>query len=195
MADPATPSEVPTSPPEPIVKLPRFHIRCWYAGDVESTAREANSPNVAKWMSNGFPHPYTPEKAMNWIKSVSGPKCTSFAICDPETNAVIGSVGFKTSSDIWYRTVEIGYWLGEAHWGKGIATEAVVAATRWVFENMPDVLRVSSHVFSGNPGSARVMEKAGYEFEGTRKRDVEKNGVVWDTLVYCTFKDTYEGGK
>jgi RimJ/RimL family protein N-acetyltransferase len=81
----------------------------------------------------------------------------------------------------------VGYWLGEEFWGRGIMTEAVTAVTNFCFENFA-LRRISAEVFANNPASARVLEKAGFTFEGRLKNDVLKDGKLLDSLLYARTK-------
>lgn len=85
--------------------------------------------------------------------------------------------------------MQIGYWLGEEHWRQGIATEAVSAASDWVFGEFGHVLRLEAEVYEGNEGSVRVLEKAGFVFEARSRNAIEKWGVVRDLLVYCKLRE------
>ncbi|CAM1505170.1 Fc.00g108070.m01.CDS01 [Cosmosporella sp. VM-42] len=173
---------------EPILRLRKCLIRSYEENDAEVIAKEANNPEIAKWMRNTFPHPYSVEDARKWISiATSASPVLNFAICRLD-NTVVGSIGLKAYDDIHYRTVEIGYWLGQDHWNQGIATEALSAFTEWTFDNFTHVLRIEAEVFEGNKGSARALDKTGYVFEARKKKAIEKWGVVLDVLIYCTFR-------
>jgi RimJ/RimL family protein N-acetyltransferase len=114
---------------------------------------------------------------------------------EPETNFAIavageavGGIGFILQPDVARRSAEIGYWLGEEFWGRGIATEAVIAMTARAFANH-DLCRVYAHVFEWNRASARVLEKAGYEFEGRLRKSVTKDGKTIDQLMYAVVRE------
>lgn len=187
---PDTPEQQP--PTTPILQLQKCLIRPYHPSDAEAIAKEADNPEIAKWMRNAFPHPYSLEDAQKWISIAnSNSPVRDFAICDLDNNVVIGSVGLKTRADIQYRTMEIGYWLGQDHWKRGIATEAVAAFSKWTFDNFGHVLRLEAEVLEGNKGSVRVLEKAGYVFEARKRMAIEKGGVVMDAEMYCLFRDGY----
>jgi RimJ/RimL family protein N-acetyltransferase len=86
------------------------------------------------------------------------------------------------------RSAEIGYWVAEPYWGRGIATKAVGALTAFAFAHH-DLVRIFAGVFASNPASARVLEKAGYAFEGRLRRSVVKDGIVLDQLMYAMVRD------
>ncbi|KAJ6095917.1 acetyltransferase [Penicillium sp. IBT 16267x] len=174
--------------PEPIIRLDGVIIRSHSDRDAESMAKYADNSKIAMWMRDTFPHPYTLESAQNWIASQT-PTSTDYVICRAEDNVVIGSIGLKSKTDVEYRTMEIGYWLGEPFWGQGIATKVIAAFSKWTFQTFEHILRLQAEIFEGNEASARVLQKAGFAFEARRKRAVEKAGVVKDVLVYCRFRD------
>ena len=97
---------------------------------------------------------------------------------------LIGVVGLTFQEDVYRRSAEIGYWLGEPFWGRGLATEAVIDATRMAFERF-DLIRLFAQVFETNPASCRVLEKAGYVLEGRLRHSVVKKGRVLDQLLYA----------
>ena len=134
-----------------------------------------------------FPHPYTQADARRWLDTVVGIRPeTNFAIAvDDEA---VGGVGYTIDSDVNYRSAEIGYWVGEEFWGRGIATEALIAVTEHAFSTY-DLCRLYAHVFDWNPASARVLEKAGYEFEGRLRKSVTKAGQTIDQLMYAIVRE------
>lgn len=178
--------------PEPILRLRTCLIRPYDQDDISSLAKAANNPKIARWMHNAFPHPYTADDASSWITIAnSASPVRDFAICNPADSAVIGGVGLKARGDIYYRTMEIGFWLREDHWRRGIATEVLTAFSDWAFKRFDSLLRLEAEVFEGNAGSARVLEKASYVFEGRRRKAIEKSGTVLDTLTYCKFRQGF----
>ena len=179
-------------PPEPILRLRKCLIRSFDEGDAVALASQANNPAIAKWMRNAFPHPYRGEDAAKWISiATSASPLHDYAICRPDENTVIGGIGLKPKDDVHYRTMQIGYWLGEEHWCQGIATEAISAFSEWTFEQFKHVLRLEAEVYEGNDSSVRALEKAGYSFEAKNKNAIEKMGVVMSVLIYCKFRHGY----
>ena len=179
-------------PPTPILRLRTCLIRSLCEGDAESTATQANNPRIAKWMRNAFPHPYRVEDAFKWISiATSTSPIHNYTICRPDDNTAIGGIGLKPQDDTRYRTIQIGYWLGEEYWGRGIATEALSAFSEWTFEHFKHVIRLEAEVYEGNDSSTRVLEKAGYAFEARHRKAVEKKGQIMDLSLYCRFRDGY----
>lgn len=129
-----------------------------------------------------YPHPYTTEAADAWVAlNVANPEHDNLAI--EIRGEVAGSIGIIPGKDVYLRSAEIGYWLGAAHRGRGIGTEAVSAMTDHVFATR-DVCRLFAGVFEHNAASARVLEKAGYVLEGRLRKAVTKAGQTIDKLLY-----------
>jgi ribosomal-protein-alanine N-acetyltransferase len=87
--------------------------------------------------------------------------------------------------------MEIGYFLDEAYWGKGIVTKAVKAATAFAFSKF-DIVRVYAEAFADNPGSRKVLEKAGFKCEAVLKNYIVKNGVIKDSCIYSVLKEDFK---
>ena len=166
--------------------LGSFIIREWRRGDEPSLARNANNRKVWINLRDAFPHPYTMEDARRWVeKAGSEYPLTSFAIVvDKEA---VGGIGIVLQPDVFRRSAEIGYWLGEEYWGRGIVTEALRALTDYAFANF-DLCRIYAGVFESNPASMRVLEKAGYEFEARMKKAVTKDGKTMDDFIYAIIR-------
>lgn len=161
-------------------------IRSFRPDDAERLVREAGSRAVWLTLRDRFPHPYTAADAAAFLAAVAAQDPESdFAIAGD--GGVIGGIGVQRQPDVHRLSAEIGYWLGEAHWGRGIATRAVRAFTAWLFASTP-LERLHAFVFATNPASARVLEKAGYQFEGRLRRAVIKDGRLLDQLVYAALR-------
>jgi len=163
-------------------------IRPWRPGDEESLVEHANNYNIWRNLRDRFPHPYTMEDARKWIR-LAGEESpqTNFAIV--VDGKAIGGIGLVMNGDIHRCSAEIGYWLGEAFWGRGIATEAVRALTQWAFDNF-DLSRIYAGVLEWNPASMRVLEKAGYQLEGRLRKAVVKQNRVMDELIYSIVQES-----
>jgi RimJ/RimL family protein N-acetyltransferase len=95
-----------------------------------------------------------------------------------------GGIGFRLGDDVHRHTAEVGYWIGESFWGRGIMSEAVAAFTDFCFNTFP-LRRIYAEPFANNPASVRVLEKAGFVYEGRLKNNVIKNGQLLDSLLYA----------
>ena len=157
-------------------------LRSWRVGDEPSLVRYANNRNVSRNLKDRFPFPYTAADADAWIGHVATQTpATAFAIV--VDGAAVGGIGIELGTDVHRRSAEIGYWLGEPFWGRGIATEALRALTDYAFATF-DICRLEAGVFDWNPASARVLEKAGYTLEGRARSAVVKDGRLGDRLLY-----------
>jgi [ribosomal protein S5]-alanine N-acetyltransferase len=169
------------------LKLKTCTLRPWRAGDEASLVRHANSYQVWRNVRDRFPYPYTLPDAQWWIAQASkeAPP-TNFAIVID--GAAVGGIGLVFHEDIHRCTAEIGYWLGEAYWGRGVMSEAVRALTDWAFENFV-LHRVFAGVLEWNPASMRVLEKAGFQFEARLRKAVIKEDRVMDEFIYAVVRD------
>lgn len=159
-------------------------VRSWKWKDRDSIVRHANNRNVWINLRDRFPHPYTLSDARNWLESVVDRRPeTNFAIANVNDEAV-GGIGFILQQDVGRRSAEVGYWLGEEYWGRGLATQAVKVITEYAFVHY-DICRLYAHVFEWNVASTRVLEKAGYLLEGRLKKSVTKDGKTIDQLMYA----------
>jgi RimJ/RimL family protein N-acetyltransferase len=165
------------------IDLGGYHIRDFEDADAGAFAKYANNLNVARNLRDRFPHPYTLDDAVAFIERMRGqdPR-VAFAIASPKE--AIGGIAVSPFDDVYRKSAEIGFWVAEPFWGQGIATRAVRAMTEWGFAHF-DVVRIQACVFAWNPASARVLEKAGYTFEGRLKKSVCKLGEIMDQLVYA----------
>jgi len=161
-------------------------VRPWQLSDAESIARYANNRKVWLAVRDAFPHPYTIKDAHEFIHGATVEEpATRF--CVEVEGVAAGGIGVHPGQDVHRHTATVGYWLGEDFWGRGIMTEAVTAVTDFCFENFP-LRRISAEVFANNPVSARVLEKAGFSFEGRLKNHVLKDGQILDSLLYARTK-------
>jgi RimJ/RimL family protein N-acetyltransferase len=158
-------------------------IREWRASDAPSLARHANNLAVARQLRDAFPHPYRLRDAARFIAYAASTRPPSaFAIA--VDGAAVGGIGISRLTDIERVSAEIGYWLGEPFWGRGLMTAAVGAMTGWAFDTLP-IHRIFAVPFAANVGSCRVLEKAGYRLEGRLRRSALKDGIVQDQVLYA----------
>ena len=150
--------------------------------DAGPLARHANNPKIAANLRDAFPCPYTRSDAESFLANVtSNSPRTVFALADADE--AIGSIGLMIGRDVHRFTAELGYWIAEPFWGRGIMTSAVVAFTDFGFQAFK-LNRIYAEPYTSNPASARILEKAGYFFEGTLRANVVKHGKVLDQFMY-----------
>jgi ribosomal-protein-alanine N-acetyltransferase len=189
------PADSPTPPPssDPIVITPTHLIRPHLLTDLPSLTTSLNDHSTTRWMSR-VPFPYTLESARQFYESLQARPGirTAFVIIDRTTGEAVGGIEV-TLSDVYKRTVELGYWLARPSWGQGIITTLVLPFLQWAFRTLPLVNRVEAVVHGGNVGSMRVLEKVGFREEGVLKGKVWKEGEVRDLHVWGLLKEEFEG--
>lgn len=168
------------------IDIGEWQLRSFLPDDAASLAKYANNRNVSRNLRDRFSYPYRIEDAAAFIRLASeqDPE-TTFAIAS-DTEA-IGGIGLELYDDVHRRSAQVGYWLGEPFWGRGIATLALQAITDYAFAQF-DLARVYAYVYEWNPASARLLEKAGYEYEGRLRKSVIKDGQTIDQFLYATVK-------
>jgi [ribosomal protein S5]-alanine N-acetyltransferase len=163
-------------------KLEKSIIRDWQMEDVPSLVKYANNKKIWQNLRDGFPHPYTVSDAEKFIShAVKTNPGTIFAIATEKE--AIGSIGIVLGADVHRYTAEMGYWLAEPFWGKGIMTEVVRFFSGWAISEFK-LHRIYATPYATNPASARVLEKAGFEREGVIRSGAFKDGKVVDMFMY-----------
>ena len=163
-----------------------FKLRKWGKSDLESLVEHANNFNIAKWLTNKFPFPYTTEDGKNYLNMIENDNPTKVFAIEVEGKAV-GSIGIFPQSDIHEKSAEVGYWLSERYWGNGIMSKAIQQIAQYGFDTF-DIVRIFARPFSTNTGSQKVLEKAGFKLEAKLKQALYKNGEYMDELIYVKFK-------
>ena len=158
-------------------------VRSWEYGDVDTVPNYANNRKIWMNLRDAFPNPYTRQSARDWIRSVKqrSPE-TSFAIAVDEQ--AVGGIGFVLHPDVERVSAEIGYWLGEPFWGRGITSAALRAVTTHAMETH-GLTRIFAVPFAWNAASCRVLEKSGYVLEGRLRKSAIKDGKLTDQLQYA----------
>jgi RimJ/RimL family protein N-acetyltransferase len=168
------------------LELTRCTVRPWASTDAESLQRHANNRNVSMHLRDRFPFPYELEHATAFVAWVGEQPAPSAWAIDVNGEAV-GGIGLQMHADVERVSAEIGYWLSESLWGRGIATEALVAVTKEAF-NQYQLTRIYAVTFADHEASVRVLEKAGYVREGRMKHSAIKDGKIRDQLMYAAYK-------
>ena len=169
----------------------RCTVRAWRKADVAALVRHANNINVAKHLRDRFPHPYTTQDGKAFLKHATGSEDPTNLAIEVDGEAV-GAIGYVPGRDVERFSAEIGYWLGETMWGRGIVTDALMLLTDHAFSRM-NVLRMFALPFADNAGSVRVLEKAGYTREGLMRSSSVKYGLVKDQLLYARVNPAWAG--
>ncbi len=168
---------------EPLLSSPAFSIRPVHKDDAESIAKHANNYNIWKHLRDYFPHPYTLQHAEAFIaETMQQDPPWNFVIATK--NEAIGCIGLNPQQDVHRYTAEIGFWLAERFWGRGIMTEAVAAFSDLALKSW-GLKRIFAGVFANNVASIRVMEKAGFEREGVMRASVFKERLLLDQVLFA----------
>lgn len=163
-------------------------LRPFTESDIPAVARHANNEHIAANLRNVFPYPYTQEDARAYLLSCitadEARQCVR-AIC--VDGAVAGSIGIFLGSDVYEKSAELGYWLAEPFWGRGVMTQAVCLLCAQAFARY-NIVRIHAEPFAYNTGSRRVLEKAGFSLEGVHRSAVYKNGKLYDACLYALLR-------
>jgi RimJ/RimL family protein N-acetyltransferase len=164
-------------------------IRPWQAGDAADVAAIINNKKVQDNLRDGIPFPYTEKDGAEFIDSMLAvAQGAAFPFAILVDGKVAGSIGAFRQSNIHSRTAEMGYYVGEEYWGHGVCTAAVKLTCEYIFANT-DIIRIYAEPFAYNAASCRVLEKAGFQYEGTLRSNAVKNGGVVDMRMYALVRD------
>lgn len=159
--------------------------------DAESLVRHADNINVARQLRDRFPHPYTRANASIFLKAATSAAEPSNLAIDVDGEAA-GAIGYVPGIDVERYSAEIGYWLGESYWGRGIVTEALLLVTEYVF-GAGNLLRLFALPFADNVASTRVLEKAGFVREAVLRSSSVKYGQPRDQALYARINGHWRG--
>ncbi len=163
-------------------------IRKWNLSDAGDLAAALSNKKIQDNLRDGLPYPYTIKDGEDFISAMlSADENETFSFAVTADDRVIGSIGVFRQGNIHRQTAELGYYIAEEYWGKGIMTEAVKQICKYVFEKS-DIIRIYAEPFAYNTASCRVLEKAGFQQEGTLRDNAVKNGKVVDMKMYALLK-------
>jgi len=158
-------------------------LRPWNISDLDSLVKYADNPRIARFMTDRFPHPYTAETGKAFIGMATAPDPVRIFAIDIDGEAC-GGIGLHPQEDIQRRNAELGYWLAEPFWNKGIISRAIPQVIEYGFRSL-DIDRIFARPFGTNAASQRVLEKVGFVLEARLQKTLVKNGVAEDELIYA----------
>jgi RimJ/RimL family protein N-acetyltransferase len=160
-----------------------FNLRPWKITDIDSLVENANNPEISKFMTDEFPHPFTAENAKKFIEyAMSQYPIHFFAI---EVNELaVGGIGAHQQTDIMKKNAELGYWLGQNYWGRGIVQKAINEIVVYAFRTF-DITRIYARPYGTNLKSQYVLKKAGFVLEAHIEKNIFKNNEFVDELIYA----------
>jgi len=166
----------------------QMELRPWRKQDAQALAVIANNRNIWNNVRDRLPNPYTVLDALEWIGHISQQQpIQNFAIL--LEGIVVGNIGAVLQDDVYRKSVEIGYFVGESNWGKGIATKAVSLFGEYV-EQQFSPIRIFATVFDHNQASMVVLRKNGFHLESIKRKAAIKNGQVLDEQVWVKLVNT-----
>ena len=163
-------------------------IRKWKIEDAEQLKNAINNKRILDNLRDGIPYPYTIKNAQDFIiQTLNAPKDSRYSWAILLDDKVIGSIGVFRKDNIHCQTAEIGYYIAEEYWGKGIMTKAIKEVCNYIF-NETDIIRIFAEPFAYNVASCRALEKAGFELEGILRNNAIKNNKILDMKMYSIIK-------
>lgn len=168
-------------------EIPDCLLRPWRLEDKPSLLLHANNRNIWRNLTEMFPHPYTEADADHWLSIASAPG-PSIHLAIELYGQAVGGIGVIASGGIGRYTGQFGYWLGEAIWGRGVATAAARALAAHALAR-PRFARLEASVFAWNAASMRVLEKVGFVREGILRKSAFKDGRLIDSVIYALVRD------
>jgi RimJ/RimL family protein N-acetyltransferase len=157
--------------------------------DAEDIAVVLNNRKILDNLRDGIPFPYTVRDAEEFITAMlNADKAMIYAFAITVDDKAIGSIGVFRQANIHSRIAEIGYYIAESYWGKGFGVSALMQTCNYIFQNT-DIIRIFAEPFTHNAASCRILEKCGFEYEGTLRKNAVKNGIVLDMKMYSILKD------
>ena len=164
-------------------------LREWRPEDQHALAAMLNNENILNNLRDGIPYPYTRKDAEEYIAAMlSADKTKTFSFAVAANDVLVGSIGVFRCDNIHARTAEMGYYIAEPYWGRGLATSAVKQICQYVFGHT-DIIRIFAEPFAHNAASCRVLEKAGFQLEGILHSNAVKNGNILDMKLYALVKE------
>lgn len=164
-------------------------IRAWKPEDAPYLAEALNNKKIHDNLRDGLPFPYTARDAAGFIQAMlAADKDKTYPFAITVDNRAIGSIGVFRKDNIHFRTAEMGYYIAEPYWGRGLGTSAVRQVCRLIFDTS-DIIRIFAEPFAYNTASCRILEKSGFAFEGLLKKNAVKNGKVVDMKMYACVKE------
>ncbi len=172
-----------------IILSEKYKLRPWKASDASALTHHANNNKIAMNLGDGFPFPYTSDDAKKWINHAMNSDKTVLLAID-HLGSAVGGIGLSPFKDVHRISAEIGYWVSEEYWNKGIATIAVKAMVKYAFDEL-DLQRIQAGIFDANLPSMNVLKKCGFHLEAIHKKAVFKEDKIMDEHLYVILKEEY----
>lgn len=170
--------------------IPNITLRPWLPSDLNNLVKYINNFNVSQFLTTRIPYPYTAADGEWFINYANFHNPTTIFAIEFNKQAV-GSIGLHTQADLYTKSVELGYWLGEPFWNKGIANQAVKQIIHFGFSNL-DINRIFARLFATNTPSQKLLQKNNFTLEGNLRNAIFKNGNYFDELLYSLLHENWQ---
>jgi ribosomal-protein-alanine N-acetyltransferase len=171
-----------------ILKGKNIVLRKLRPDDADSLVKYGDNPKIARNLRNVFPSPYTLEAANDWIKTSTTEDHFAHSFAITQNDECLGMAGLHPKGDVYSKTHELGYWIGEPFWGQGLVSEAVALLADFGL-NILGAARIEAYVYEWNPASARVLEKNGFALEGRLRKSIYKEGQLIDQFIFAKVQE------
>lgn len=175
----------------PTIRRENYILRPWETEDAGSLTSHANNPRIARNLRDGFPYPYTLKDARQWLEMVKENKSDLILAIEVEGEAA-GGIGLHGMKDVYRYNAELGYWLSEKFWGRGIISDAIGVLVNHAFTHTR-WLRIYAAIYDYNTPSMRVLEKNGFTREAIHRKAVMKEGKLLDEHLYSLLRENWAG--
>ncbi|HVN58690.1 MAG TPA: GNAT family N-acetyltransferase [Bacteroidales bacterium] len=162
----------------------------WKSDFAPGLAEIANNEKISDNLRDGLPFPYTVQDAHSWLDSIMPRNDPPQFFAIFYSGTLTGSIGLVLKDNVYRKNIEMGYFLDEHYWGKGIITKAILAVSSYAFTTF-DILRIYAEVYSDNTGSRRALEKSGFSCEAVLKKSIIKKGEIKDSCIYSVLKENF----
>jgi len=186
--------------PLPTLRGERCTLRALVPADAPALQRHADDPAVAYNLFEGFPQPYSLAEAEWWCGGGHREPQFGFVwgievVLPGGGDEVIGCISVDPQQGLWGSSAVIGYWIGQAHWRRGITSEALRLVTAWAWAALPQTMRLWMPIYARNAGSQAVARAAGYRLEGTLPLAIRKNGFAIDAVQFGLTRPGAQSGE
>ncbi len=173
----------------------RVILRSWREEDAGALARIIGNKKIQDRLRDGIPYPYTEEDGLVFIREMlAADREMVYAYAIVADGRLAGSIALFRQGNIHRRTGEVGYYLGEEFWGRGIGSRALALLCDKLFQET-DLLRIYAEPFAENSASCRILEKNGFRCEGTMRQNALKNGRILDMKLYALLRAEWEDAR
>lgn len=160
----------------------KINLKQWEITDAEALVKYAGNPQITRFMSDGFANLSTPEGARKFIEFANSGTDKIYRAIELD-GEVVGGIGISVQTDIYRKNAELGYWLAEPFWGRGIISRVIPMIVKEGFNTL-DITRIFAKPFHINPASHRVLVKSGFKLEAIFEKTVFKNGEYINECIF-----------